>query len=252
MSECFDRQDLSADFSDDDLTIFARDGAPPLPTRWQRGHLDHRWRPHLVRRFGTGPADHPACMAASAMPAIGATRSGHCCDAGYRVIVIDTRGHGRSTRDGQPYTYQLLASDVLAVMDSLGIATRRARRLERRRLHRADPGRPSTPIASPACSSSPATWTHRHPALRPHPGHRQLLCPPQGGLCRTLGHAGRFRRLRRSGWHHAAHRTQLLRRRPGPDFGPGDRSSRAPATSSSSRSMRPIWPIPSPMPVWSP
>jgi pimeloyl-ACP methyl ester carboxylesterase len=41
--------------------------------------------------------------------------------AGYRVILIDSRGHGRSSRDERPYTYELMASDVVAVMDSLKI-----------------------------------------------------------------------------------------------------------------------------------
>lgn len=39
----------------------------------------------------------------------------------YRVIVMDSRGHGRSTRDEQPYGYDLMASDVLALMDYLKI-----------------------------------------------------------------------------------------------------------------------------------
>lgn len=39
--------------------------------------------------------------------------------SGYRAIVIDSRGHGRSTRDERPYTYELMAADVLAVMDQL-------------------------------------------------------------------------------------------------------------------------------------
>jgi pimeloyl-ACP methyl ester carboxylesterase len=39
----------------------------------------------------------------------------------YRVIVMDSRGHGRSTRDAQPYGYDLMASDVLALMDYLKI-----------------------------------------------------------------------------------------------------------------------------------
>ena len=39
----------------------------------------------------------------------------------YRVIVADSRGHGRSTRSAQPYSYQLMASDVLALMDHLKI-----------------------------------------------------------------------------------------------------------------------------------
>ncbi|MDB5409695.1 MAG: Alpha/beta hydrolase [Rhodospirillales bacterium] len=39
----------------------------------------------------------------------------------HRVIVMDSRGHGRSTRDAQPYGYDLMASDVLGLMDFLGI-----------------------------------------------------------------------------------------------------------------------------------
>jgi pimeloyl-ACP methyl ester carboxylesterase len=42
-------------------------------------------------------------------------------DDGYRVIVIDSRGHGRSTRDARPYSYEQMAGDVVAVMDALGI-----------------------------------------------------------------------------------------------------------------------------------
>jgi pimeloyl-ACP methyl ester carboxylesterase len=41
--------------------------------------------------------------------------------AGYRVILIDSRGHGRSSRDTRPYTYELMASDVVAVMDHLQV-----------------------------------------------------------------------------------------------------------------------------------
>jgi len=39
----------------------------------------------------------------------------------YRVIVMDSRGHGRSSRDARPYGYDLMASDVLALMDYLKI-----------------------------------------------------------------------------------------------------------------------------------
>ena len=41
--------------------------------------------------------------------------------AGYRVIVIDSRGHGRSTRDERPFSYDLMADDLRAVMDDLKI-----------------------------------------------------------------------------------------------------------------------------------
>jgi pimeloyl-ACP methyl ester carboxylesterase len=39
----------------------------------------------------------------------------------YEVIVVDSRGHGRSTRNSQPITYHLMATDVLALMDALRI-----------------------------------------------------------------------------------------------------------------------------------
>ncbi|MFI5782970.1 alpha/beta fold hydrolase [Nocardia sp. NPDC051570] len=41
--------------------------------------------------------------------------------AGYRVIVADSRGHGRSTRTAEPYSYDLMSADVLALMDYLGL-----------------------------------------------------------------------------------------------------------------------------------
>lgn len=39
----------------------------------------------------------------------------------YHVIVMDSRGHGRSTRDTKPFGYDLMASDVIALMDFLKI-----------------------------------------------------------------------------------------------------------------------------------
>ena len=40
----------------------------------------------------------------------------------HRVIAIDSRGHGRSTRSSAGYSYKGMADDVIAVMDKLGIA----------------------------------------------------------------------------------------------------------------------------------
>jgi pimeloyl-ACP methyl ester carboxylesterase len=39
----------------------------------------------------------------------------------FKVIVADSRGHGRSTRSAEPYSYELMASDVVALMDHLKI-----------------------------------------------------------------------------------------------------------------------------------
>ena len=39
----------------------------------------------------------------------------------HTVIVVDSRGHGRSTRDTRPYGYDLMADDVVALLDTLKI-----------------------------------------------------------------------------------------------------------------------------------
>lgn len=39
----------------------------------------------------------------------------------HTVIVMDSRGHGRSTRDARPYGYDLMADDVVALLDVLKI-----------------------------------------------------------------------------------------------------------------------------------
>jgi pimeloyl-ACP methyl ester carboxylesterase len=38
---------------------------------------------------------------------------------GFQVIVADSRGHGRSTRSAQQYSYDLMSSDVIALLDYL-------------------------------------------------------------------------------------------------------------------------------------
>ncbi len=42
-------------------------------------------------------------------------------DKDYQVIVMDSRGHGRSSFDDKPISYELMASDVLGLLDHLGI-----------------------------------------------------------------------------------------------------------------------------------
>ncbi len=39
----------------------------------------------------------------------------------YKVIAIDSRGHGRSTFTEEPISYALMAADVIALLDALGI-----------------------------------------------------------------------------------------------------------------------------------
>ena len=40
---------------------------------------------------------------------------------GYRVVAMDSRGHGRSTRSDDPYSYHLMAEDVIGLLRSLSI-----------------------------------------------------------------------------------------------------------------------------------
>ena len=108
-------------FADDDLIAFAEHGAAPLPDAVTQGHLAHDGARIWYATYGAGT---PVVLLHG-----GLGHSGNwgyqvpaLIEAGYQPILIDSRGHGRSTRDARPYTYQLMASDVLAVLDHLGIA----------------------------------------------------------------------------------------------------------------------------------
>lgn len=106
------------EYHDDDLRKFEAHGAAPLPTARDEGQVEHEGAKIWYATFGAGP---PVILLHG-----GLGHSGNwgfqvpaLVKAGYRVVVIDSRGHGRSSRDQRPYKYELMASDVLAVMDSL-------------------------------------------------------------------------------------------------------------------------------------
>lgn len=103
---------------DDDLKIFEAEGAAPLPPTNDQGYVEHDgaliWytsygfgSPVILLHGGLGHSGNWGYQ----LPAVIAS--------GYRAVLIDSRGHGRSTRDSRPFTYELMASDVLAVMDEL-------------------------------------------------------------------------------------------------------------------------------------
>ncbi|WP_035056481.1 alpha/beta fold hydrolase [Andreprevotia chitinilytica] len=103
---------------DDDLTHFAAHGAAPLPDPSDQGYVEHDGARIWYATYGAGS---PVLLLHG-----GLGHSGNwgyqvqaLVDAGHRVVLIDSRGHGRSTRDERPYRYELMASDVLAVMDTL-------------------------------------------------------------------------------------------------------------------------------------
>jgi pimeloyl-ACP methyl ester carboxylesterase len=100
---------------DDNLIKFEAGGAAPLPDTNDQGYVEHDgariWyatygsgRPVILLHGGLGHSGNWGYQ----VPAL--------VKSGYRAIVIDSRGHGRSTRDARPYTYELMASDVSAVM----------------------------------------------------------------------------------------------------------------------------------------
>jgi len=106
------------DFCDDDLKQFAAYGAVPLPATGEGGHVDHDGARIWYVSYGAGPA---VLLLHGGLGHSG--NWGHqvptLLDAGYRVVLIDSRGHGRSTRDARPYRYESMASDVRAVMDAV-------------------------------------------------------------------------------------------------------------------------------------
>lgn len=105
---------------DDDLTRFADEGTPALPPADRKGHVEHAGARIWHASYGEGP---PVILLHGGLGHSGnwAFQLGPLLDSGHRVILIDSRGHGRSTRDDRSYTYELMASDVLAVMDELGL-----------------------------------------------------------------------------------------------------------------------------------
>lgn len=111
---------MSAHFTDDDLVRFEEQGGPPLPAADAEGWLDHDGARIWHASFGDGP---PVVLLHGGLGHGG--NWGHqvpaLLAAGYRAIVIDSRGHGRSTRDARPYSYECMASDVRAVLDALRI-----------------------------------------------------------------------------------------------------------------------------------
>jgi pimeloyl-ACP methyl ester carboxylesterase len=103
---------------DDELIRFEATGATPLPLTGDQGYVENNGALIWYSAFGAGAA---VILLHGGLGHSG--NWGHQVPAliasGYRAVVIDSRGHGRSTRDGRPYSYELMASDVLAVMNAL-------------------------------------------------------------------------------------------------------------------------------------
>lgn len=93
---------------------------PPLPAPLMEGRVTHDGARIWFAVFGTGK---PVILLHGAggsgdnfgfqVPALLAS--------GRQVIVIDSRGQGRSTHDAKPLGYELMETDVIAVMDALNL-----------------------------------------------------------------------------------------------------------------------------------
>src|ERR1700683_3065277 len=106
------------DIHDDDLRNFEAEGATPLPVPNDQGYLENQGARIWYSTYGFGS---PVILLHG-----GLGHSGNwgyqvpaLVESGYRGGLVDSRGHGRSTRDAQPFSYELMAFDVLAVMDTL-------------------------------------------------------------------------------------------------------------------------------------
>ena len=113
-------QNIPMHIHDYDLSIFARQGAPALPPPELQGAVPTPGAEIWYASYGFGA---PVVMLHGGLGHSGnwgyqlPTLISH----GYQVIVIDSRGHGRSTRDERAYSYERMAADVLAVLDHLQV-----------------------------------------------------------------------------------------------------------------------------------
>ena len=106
---------------DNELRKFEAEGAAPLPVADDQGYVEHDGARIWYSTYGAGSA--------VLLLHGGLGNSGNwgyqvpaLIRSGYRAVLIDSRGHGRSTRDKRPYSYELMASDALAVMDALQLS----------------------------------------------------------------------------------------------------------------------------------
>ena len=167
-------------------------------------------------------------MAVWATVAIGVIKFRHWSESGYRAVLIDSRGHGRSTRDARPFSYELMASDVLAVMDAL--------HLEKAGLVGWSDGACTALILAAKAPSRVAGVFFFACNMDPS-GVKPFEATPTLNRCfarhakdyaAAIGDAGPLQRLRRSRQPDAADATQLLRGRSREDQRAcGDRTKRA-------------------------
>lgn len=98
------------------------DCATPLPMPGSSGRVEHDGARIWYTTCGSGA---PVILLHGALGSSEdwGNQVSALIESGRRVILIDSRGHGRSTRDAKPFAYERMAFDVVAVMDSLNVET---------------------------------------------------------------------------------------------------------------------------------
>lgn len=105
---------------DDDLSKLSELGLPPLPGQMRQGYIENRGARIWYGDFSSGPTVillHGGMGNSSQWVYL--VRS--LIAGGYRVVVVDSRGQGRSTRGDGPFSYELMAEDTFLVLANLKI-----------------------------------------------------------------------------------------------------------------------------------
>ena len=172
----------------------------PSPAASTCRHSRTERRDRLSRRRRGRPDRPGARLRLQQGGELGACRAGsrRCTRDGRRVIALDNRGHGQSTKlyDPADYHTDMMADDVAALIEHLGLAARRRDGLFARRAHqrgaRRAPSR-ARALADPR--------RRRHPAGRQSRGLRDesrdaLEAPSIADVTDPMGKA--FRAVRRA------------------------------------------------------
>lgn len=107
-------------FTDQKLENFLQHGSQPLPESKEQNYITNKGAKIWFATFGSG---FPLVLLHGGLGHSGnwSYQVPALTKAGFLVILVDSRGHGHSTRDDRPYTYELMASDVIAVLDYLKV-----------------------------------------------------------------------------------------------------------------------------------
>src|ERR1700736_6985948 len=100
---------------DDDLKNFEAHGALPLAVTSNQGYVDHDGARIWYATYGSGS---PVILLHGGLGHSGnwSYQVPMLVGAGHRAVLIDSRGHGRSTRDLRPNILELMQARLLAVM----------------------------------------------------------------------------------------------------------------------------------------